>query len=455
MTPNADRDKETSIPINQATFLMSNMVAQAPDNNQGPWAELEGYLRTLLPANELYIVAGGVGVGGIGSNGGETTTLAQGHVTVPNQTWKVALVLPKDSGDDISRVTCSARTIAVVMPNVQGIRNNPWETYLTSVDAVETLTGYNFFSNLPEPVQRCVEAGINGNNSKNEQSIRFAPIDPKTFGDADFTVTASADSGLPVALTLVSGPATLTGVSVHITGTGLVTIRATQAGDANFNAAAAVVQSFEVRRATPLFSALDAPSIELGTSSVTISGAIAAGTLVPSGSVSVSIAGATLIAPIGADGRFTATLPTGTLTVAGSPYAIAFSYGGNALFSPATATSSLFIADTTAPTIVSITATPGDLGVPNHKMFNVLVNYTATDLGGAPVCSLSVSSNEPIDGLGDGHTSIDWQVVDPHHVQLRAERSGTGAGRIYAVTIRCADASGNVSTGTATVSVTK
>ena len=35
MVPNADRDKETSIPINQATFLMSNMVAQAPDNNQG------------------------------------------------------------------------------------------------------------------------------------------------------------------------------------------------------------------------------------------------------------------------------------------------------------------------------------------------------------------------------------------------------------------------------------
>ena len=50
MTPNADRDKETSIPINQATFLMSNMVAQAPDNNQGPWAAFEEYLRTLLPA---------------------------------------------------------------------------------------------------------------------------------------------------------------------------------------------------------------------------------------------------------------------------------------------------------------------------------------------------------------------------------------------------------------------
>ena len=79
MVPNADRDKETSIPINQATFLMSNMVAQAPDNNQGPWAALEGYLRTLLPADEIYIVAGGVGDGGTGSNGGVTTTLADGQ----------------------------------------------------------------------------------------------------------------------------------------------------------------------------------------------------------------------------------------------------------------------------------------------------------------------------------------------------------------------------------------
>ncbi len=164
LTPNADRDKETSIPINQATFLMSNMLAQAPDNNQGPWAALESYLRTLLPAEELYIVAGGAGIGGVGSNGIVTTTLANGHVIVPAQTWKVALVLPKDGGDDRSRVTCSARTIAVIMPNAQGIRDDPWENYLTTVDAVEALTGYDFFSELPEPIQRCIEAGTNGNN---------------------------------------------------------------------------------------------------------------------------------------------------------------------------------------------------------------------------------------------------------------------------------------------------
>ena len=73
-------------------------------------------------------------------------------------------MIPKDSGDDISRVSCSSRTIAVIMPNTQGIRNDPWENFLTNVDAVETLTGYDLFSNLPRPIQACVEAGTNGNN---------------------------------------------------------------------------------------------------------------------------------------------------------------------------------------------------------------------------------------------------------------------------------------------------
>src|SRR5678816_1742673 len=60
MTPNADRDNENRIPINQETYLMSNMVPQAPDNNQGPWAQLEGDLRTeIMNSNEeMYIVSG-------------------------------------------------------------------------------------------------------------------------------------------------------------------------------------------------------------------------------------------------------------------------------------------------------------------------------------------------------------------------------------------------------------
>ena len=187
MTPNADRDKETSIPINQATFLMSNMVAQAPDNNQGPWADFENYLRTLLPANEVYIVSGPAGIGGTGSNG-FANTIANGHVTVPASTWKVVLVIAKGD-NDLSRVTAATRTIAVNMPNSQGIRNNPWQTYLTTVDAVETLTGYDFFANVPDAIENSIEAGTNGNNP------------PGTEGQA---VTTTEDTSKSITLTAVS-----------------------------------------------------------------------------------------------------------------------------------------------------------------------------------------------------------------------------------------------------------
>ena len=48
---------------------------------------------------------------------------------------------------------------------------------------------------------------------------------------------------------------------------------------------------------------------------------------------------------------------------------------------------------------------------------------------------MTVTSNEPINGTGDGNTAIDWLVVDAHHVQLRAERAGTGSGRIYTIAV--------------------
>ncbi len=203
MVPNADRDKETSVPINQATFLMTNMLAQAPDNNQGPWAAFEGYLRTLLPAEEVYIVAGGAGIGGSGSNGGTTTTIANGNVTVPAQTWKVAVVIPKDSGDDVSRVSCSSRTIAILMPNTQGIRNDPWENYLTTVDAIEALTGYDFFSNLPEAIENCVEAGNNGTNPPGTANQSASTAEDMSV---EITLDAVRSNSNTLTYSIVSGP---------------------------------------------------------------------------------------------------------------------------------------------------------------------------------------------------------------------------------------------------------
>ncbi len=157
--PSADRTN--SVATNSATFLMTNMMPQAPDNNQGPWEALESYSRTLVTGgNELYIIAGGTGTGGTGSNGGTTNTVAGGHVTVPNVTWKVIMVLPAASGDDVSRVNNSTRVIAIIMPNTQGIRNNTWQQYRVSVDQVEALTGFDFFSNVPVAIQNVIEAQV-------------------------------------------------------------------------------------------------------------------------------------------------------------------------------------------------------------------------------------------------------------------------------------------------------
>jgi hypothetical protein len=66
-------------------------------------------------------------------------------------------------------------------------------------------------------------------------------------GDAPFAVSASASSGLPVSFAIVSGPATISGNTVTLTGpTGTVTVRASQAGDVNYFAAPDVDRSFEV-----------------------------------------------------------------------------------------------------------------------------------------------------------------------------------------------------------------
>ena len=107
-----------------------------------------------------------------------------------------------------------------------------------------------------------------------------------------------------------------------------------------------------------------------------------------------------------------------------------------------------------APVISNLSASPNSLWPPNHKMKDVVVNYSTSSNCPGPIrCRLAVTSNEPVNGTGDGNTSPDWIVIDDHRVQLRAERSGNGNGRIYTITVTCSDQFGNVGTNSTTVIV--
>jgi hypothetical protein len=97
--------------------------------------------------------------------------------------------------------------------------------------------------------------------------------------------------------------------------------------------------------------------------------------------------------------------------------------------------------------------TPSVLGSPNHKMVDIVLDYVVSP---NLTPTVAVTSNEPQNGLGDGDQAPDWQVLDAHHLRLRAERSGTGTGRVYTITVTCKDSSGGVvAFGTAQVFVPK
>ncbi len=157
MCPSADRT--SSVEANSSTFLMTNMVPQAPNCNQVTWANLEDYCRTLvLGGNELYVIAGAYGdVGGTGTSG-LALTLDNGRVTVPTYVWKVIVVLP-NGANDLSRVSNATRVISVVMPNDNSI-NNDWRVYRTSVDFIEQETGYNLLDKVSNSIQNNIEATV-------------------------------------------------------------------------------------------------------------------------------------------------------------------------------------------------------------------------------------------------------------------------------------------------------
>jgi N-acetylneuraminic acid mutarotase len=123
------------------------------------------------------------------------------------------------------------------------------------------------------------------------------------------------------------------------------------------------------------------------------------------------------------------TFPMGDTTVTCSSTDV---YG-----STGSATLTVHVVDTVAPAISGVVPSQATHGIDS-----------------APVCQIaSVASSEPVNGLGDGDAAPDWAVTGALSVDLRAERAGTGPGRVYTITVQCVDDSGNTATAVAQVTV--
>lgn len=147
MVPSADRFG--NVDENAETFYMTNIVPQTADVNEFVWQKLEAYSRAMVRRRaDLYTIAGVYGDAG----------RLKGRVTIPTNCWKIIVVLP--AGGSLSDINENTRVIAVDMPDIDGIRDDNWRKYRTSVQAIEQRTGYTFFDKLSPELQRVLKERV-------------------------------------------------------------------------------------------------------------------------------------------------------------------------------------------------------------------------------------------------------------------------------------------------------
>ncbi len=180
MTPSADRNKDLT--NNQATFRMSNIIPQADANNQGLWAQFESYCRGLASGgSEVLIISGPSAFTGnrIGNS-----------MSVPGSVWKIAVVVPNASSTTPAnqRITTSSRVIAILTPNVSSGLGN-WQSYITSVEQIEEVTGLNFFTSIDPSTAIYLKNLVDTGNGPNSPTVltTFSP----SLGAPGTTVTIS------------------------------------------------------------------------------------------------------------------------------------------------------------------------------------------------------------------------------------------------------------------------
>lgn len=147
VVPSGDRTR--TVVDNAATFLMTNIIPQAPKNNRGPWRELEEYGRDLVYQYDrsLHVFAGAYGHQG---------SIGDRAIVIPSRLWKIIVVYDRLPDGSLG-LGSETQVIAVDMPNTDQVASD-WRRYQTSLQRLEVATGYTFLENFPPNLQAVLKA---------------------------------------------------------------------------------------------------------------------------------------------------------------------------------------------------------------------------------------------------------------------------------------------------------
>ena len=268
------------------------------------------------------------------------------------------------------------------------------------------------------------------------QTITFAPASPVTFGVAPIMLTATGGaSGNPVTYTLVSGPATLNGSVLTVTGAGSIVLSANQAGNANYTAASTASATIVVNKATPSVALVSSLSPVLVQNAVTFTATLSSSAGLPANGDTVTFLDNTTPLGTGTVTAGVATFTTTSLAIGTHPITAVF--GGDANFTTQTSPMVSQVVDdfslnisTSAGSVTSATIVPGATAT---YLFTISPTGATTfpanvalSVSGLPVGATYTITPASI-ASGAGATSVTLTVTAPKQ-QAKMEH-GNGFGR--------------------------
>lgn len=243
--------------FNDLTFTAKDMVIPDRTNNGNNGTITGTYTAENIVSGSLSNSIVGCGLQmataiDITAEDKDTPTARAKNITVRLDANNSATVSVNDVNNGSSD-TCGSVTLSLAIKGSEGKGGETISFTETNIgDNTVVLTVTDQHGNIST-----AEGTVTVNPHKASQTITFENLADKVYGDASFALMATASSGLTVNFAISAGPATLSGNTLSITGTGTITVRASQEGNEDYAAASPVEQTFTVNKASLTVSADD------------------------------------------------------------------------------------------------------------------------------------------------------------------------------------------------------